>query len=105
MRPRQSRGSAFQDESSLSPKRSLPPSRRQPMTADERALCTVMAALLRRGRLVHGLCLPLTLVTFVAVALLGVSPDMGAGAGVKVLAVAAAAGLCETVFAARVAFD
>ena len=74
------------------------------MTADERALCAVMAALLARGRLIHGLSLPFTLGALVAIVLLDRSLDIPR-LGVMVLAISALAGLCETVFAARVAFD
>ncbi|SED00495.1 hypothetical protein SAMN05519104_2564 [Rhizobiales bacterium GAS188] len=73
------------------------------MNPEERAICVVMAALLRRGRLIHGLSLPVTLLALVAAPLVALELDIRLGSAVLVATVIA--GFCEAVLAARVAFD
>jgi hypothetical protein len=70
---------------------------------EDRAACCVMAAVLRRGHLLHLFSAPLTVASFIAIPALAVlsgPPLFTIDASVTFIA-----GLCEAFFAARVALD
>jgi len=73
------------------------------MNPEDRAACSVMAALLRRGRMLHLFSAPLTVASFIALpalAALGGPPLFTIDASVTIIA-----GLGEAFLAGRVALD
>ncbi|MFI5015878.1 MAG: hypothetical protein ACHQAY_26385 [Hyphomicrobiales bacterium] len=73
------------------------------MSPDDRAACSVMAAVLARGHMLHLFSAPLTIASFIAIpalTVLGGAPLFTIDASVTFIA-----GLCEAFLAARVALD
>ena len=75
------------------------------MSPEERSLCLVMAALLRRGRLMTTLALVLTVASLVAAFELMLHSRQGVRLGFALIAAAVLVGLVGLTLAARVAFD
>ena len=75
------------------------------MSPEERSLCLVMAALLRRGRLMTTLALVLTVASLVAAFELMLYSRQGVRLGFALIAAAVLVGLVGLTLAARVAFD
>ncbi|MFI4994680.1 MAG: hypothetical protein ACHQAQ_02695 [Hyphomicrobiales bacterium] len=73
------------------------------MNPEDRAACGVMAAVLRRGHMLHLFSTPLTVASFIAI------PALAVLAGPPLFTIDASvtfiAGVCEAFFAARVALD
>jgi hypothetical protein len=73
------------------------------MRPEDRAICGVMAAMLRRGRMLHAVSAPVTVTSFIA------APALAVFGGPPLLTIDASitfiAGLIETFFAMRVALD
>ena len=75
------------------------------MSPEDKAACTLMAALLDRGRIVNGLSWPLTALTLVALALALIGPGAQSPLAWLGFAAAFATGLVQAFLAARVALD
>jgi hypothetical protein len=73
------------------------------MRPEDRAICGVMATVLRRGRMLHAVSAPVTVTSFIA------APTLAVFGGPSLLTIDASitfiAGLIEAFFAVRVALD
>lgn len=75
------------------------------MNPEDRAACSVVAALLARGHMLHQLAVTLTILALVAWLALGFLGPIGARLQTAGVALTLVASLCETLLAARVALD
>ena len=75
------------------------------MSPEDRALCVVAAALLRRGRMLHHVSAGLALLAILAMSALALLGPPHARLAIAGLCVILVAGLFETVLSARIAVD
>jgi hypothetical protein len=75
------------------------------MNLEDRASCSVAAAVLARGHMLHQLAVALAILALVALLALGFLSPIGAQLQMAGMALTLLASLCETLLAARVALD